>query len=184
MLGTCWKKTSRPSPGLQPARRRAFVCRSSGRLCIHKAHFRHQFLPDPSASTGPASSVADPDHASVVSNPTKCKKEQPPHPQRRAAVAAEDRFNLCFPAERPLAGLVYKTIAVAPAALVSPPGSASSRRQPALAFVLRFATDADLQCPLSALHLPSVKHSPSPIRITPLPFATPTKCKKKQPLRR
>ena len=40
------------------------------------------------ASTGPASSRADPDHASVVHKSNKLQKKQPPHPKRRAAVAA------------------------------------------------------------------------------------------------
>ena len=41
-----------------------------------------------SASTGPASFLADPDHASAIRKSNKVKKEQPPHPKRRAAVAA------------------------------------------------------------------------------------------------
>ena len=36
------------------------------------------FLHDPSASTGPASSVADPDHASSFSPPPDCNKKPPP----------------------------------------------------------------------------------------------------------
>ena len=83
------------------------------------------------ASTGSASFLATPDHASSFSSLTKCKMKQPPHPKRRAAVAAEARSNLCFSVERPLAGSVKKIIAVAPAALVFRPGSSSIRRQPA-----------------------------------------------------
>ena len=67
----------------------------------------------------------------LFATPTKCEKKQPPLPKRRAAVAAGERSNLCFPAERPLAGSVKKTIAVAPTALALRPGSSILRRQPA-----------------------------------------------------
>ena len=87
---------------------------------------------------------------------TKCKKKQPPHPKRRAAVAAEAHSKWCFSFERPVAVSVKKIIAVAPAALGFHPGSSVFRRQPA-------------------------RLRSSPIRITPLSFANQTKCKKKQP---
>ena len=60
-------------------------------------------------ATDQAFTIAAPDHASVIRNSNKVQKKQPPHPKRRAAVAAEDRFNLCFPAERPAAGLVGRS---------------------------------------------------------------------------
>ena len=110
------------------------------------------------SSTGPATFLADPDHASVIRNSNKVQKQQPPHPKCRAAVAAGERSNLCFPAERPLAGLVKKIIAVAPAALGIRLGSSSSRRQP-------------------------TRLRSSPIRITPLLFSRPSNCSKQQPPR-
>ena len=63
-------------------------------------------------------------------NPTNCKNQQPPHPKLRAAVAAGERSNLCFPVERPAAGSAKKIIAVAPAALGIHSGSQVFRRQP------------------------------------------------------
>ena len=118
-------RVPRPASSPPPARWRAFVCRSSGRLCISEALFRHRaapvfvslltsatvaawhpvpaapvrgegidsarrhpcpenvgnpkFLPYLSASTGPASSRADPDHASSFSPRPNCQKKPPPH---------------------------------------------------------------------------------------------------------
>ena len=65
-----------------------------------------------------------------------------------------------FFVERPAAGSVKKIIDVAPAALVVRPGSSSSRRQPALSIVLRFAADADLLDRCLRYRLSPVKHSP------------------------
>jgi hypothetical protein len=117
----------------------------------------------------------------LFANPKNCKEKQPPHPKRRAAVAAEGRSNLCYSVERPAVGSVKKIIAVAPAALVVRQGSSSSRRQPALASVLHFIRTWICYARCLRFRLPPAKHSPSPIRITPLSFANPTKCKKKQP---
>ena len=49
-----------------------------------------------SLATGQAFTIADPDHASSFSSPTNCKKKQPPHPKRRAAVAAAERSICVF----------------------------------------------------------------------------------------
>ena len=95
-----------------------------------------------SASTGPASSLADPDHAAAIRKSKQSAKRSSHRPKFLVAVAAEAPSKRCFPVERPLAGVVKKIIAVAPAALGFHPGSSVFRRQPA--------------------RLP-----PSPIRITP-----------------
>ena len=58
----------------------ASVCRDLpgfASACVHPCQENgssHQFLPNLSASTGPASFVADPDHASPFSYLTNCKK--------------------------------------------------------------------------------------------------------------
>ena len=46
------------------------------------------FLHDPSASTGPTAPIRITPLSFAIH--TNCKKKQPPHPKRRAAVAAED----------------------------------------------------------------------------------------------
>ena len=68
-----------PREGIDSARRSSMPEeRASSNVLVHS-----------SASTGPASFLPDPDHASVIRNSNKVQKKQPPHPKRRAAVAAE-----------------------------------------------------------------------------------------------
>ena len=62
----------------------ASVCRDLpgfASACVHPCQENgssHQFLPNLSASTGPASFVADPDHASPFSRQPDCQKKPPP----------------------------------------------------------------------------------------------------------
>ena len=79
-----------PREGIDSARRRLHRFRrvasprpSRFRFRLAFIHARRtalvrRFLHDPSASTGPASSVADPDHASSFSPPPNCSKKPPP----------------------------------------------------------------------------------------------------------
>ena len=75
-----------PRLGLQPARRRAFARRLSGRLCISTKCSATAAL----RRRQPARLRSSPIRITPLSfaNPTKRKRKQPPHPKRRAAVAA------------------------------------------------------------------------------------------------
>ena len=115
------------------------------------------------------------------SQPNKLQKEAATAPEASGSGRCRSTFKWSFPAERPLAGLVYKIIAEAPAALGIHPGSSVFRRQPALASVLHFVRTWICYVRCLRFRLPPAKHSPSPIRITPLLFANPTNYKKKQP---
>jgi len=102
--------------------------------CIHPCPENgpfQMFLHISSASTGPASFLAAPDHASAIRKSNKVQKEAATAPEVSGSGRCRSTFQAVFSVVRPLAGSVKKIIVVAPAALGFHPGSSVFRRQPA-----------------------------------------------------
>ena len=94
-------------------------------------HFRSDVdllcpLSTPSLATGQAFTIAAPDHASVIRKSNKLQKEAATAPEASGGGRCRRPFNLCFPVERPVAGLVKKKNRICGATQVFAPLPASA----------------------------------------------------------
>ena len=162
-------RVPRPASSPPPSWWRAFVRRPSGRPASTK---------NTSATAARRSSVSYARRPrSRLGNLARLHRSRGGHRFRQASsppVQAR-RFAATFPVPSPPAFIHARRNDLFQSFLPIP------RRQPALASVLHFVRTWICYVRCLRFRLPPAKHSPSPIRITPLSSANPTNCKKKQP---